>query len=112
MEISLEHIALHDLDISPVPILLLQVLGERAIDLHRDEPAASLYENVGERPPTRTDLDNRIGRSRSKRVDDSLENSRVGQEVLPALLEHGWPAHVQLLATRCVRSSLLGTLLV
>jgi hypothetical protein len=47
VKICLEHIALDDLDVRAIPVFLLQVLGKRAIDLDRDEPAASLNEDVG-----------------------------------------------------------------
>jgi len=94
---------------------------------NRDEPPAPLHQDVGERAPTGADLNNSVGKSGRERVDDSLENSFVGKEMLSVFLEDrrmtpGPPAsavartflrragHAQLRATTSVRSSLLGTL--
>jgi hypothetical protein len=46
MQIGLEHVALDNLDMRAIPVLLLQFLGESAIDLHRDEPSASFNKDV------------------------------------------------------------------
>src|SRR5687768_7914654 len=79
---DIQHVGLHDLDVASAGVALTEDGNEVAIELHRHHATGTLDEQVRQRAPSGSDLDDRLRAVERERVGDSPERRRVGEEVL------------------------------
>src|SRR5690606_22156533 len=82
-QLHIQYIRLHNGDVRPAGIPVLQVRRQIAVQLDGQEPGGSLHENVGERAATGTHLYDAPGLARAHELHDALTGSLIHEEVLP-----------------------------
>ena len=108
-QVSLEDIALHDIEPRICRISFAKLRGQRAIDLDRDHATGALEELMRKPAATRPNLDYGLVRARGKRVGDACEDARIAEKVLTEALPYRrkgtaialpWRAHSRIRSVR------------